>query len=126
MIGCGHLGRIHARLLENIEGAELVAVADPSVESQRLAAAETKVPAVADYRDVIGQIDAAIVATPASLHHAIGMDLLRHGVHLLIEKPLAVNVAEAEELVWAANWHGPCCRSGTSSSSIRRWPACGR
>jgi predicted dehydrogenase len=112
VIGCGHLGRIHARLLENVEGAELVAVADPSVESRRLAAAETKVPAVADYRDVIGQIDAAIVATPASLHHAIGMDLLRHGVHLLIEKPLAVNVAEAEELVWAANWHGAVLQVG--------------
>jgi predicted dehydrogenase len=112
VIGCGHLGRIHARLLENVEGAELVAVADPVAESRRLAATETKVPAVADYRDLIGQIDAAIVATPASLHHAIGMDLLRHGVHLLVEKPLALDVAEAEELVWAANWHGAVLQVG--------------
>jgi predicted dehydrogenase len=112
VIGCGHLGRIHARLLENVEGAQLIAVADPSPESRRLASAETKVPAVADYRELIGQIDAAIVATPASLHHAIGMDLMRHGVHLLIEKPLAVNTAQAEELVWAANWHGAVLQVG--------------
>jgi predicted dehydrogenase len=112
VIGCGHLGRIHARLLENVEGAELVAVADPAAESRRLAATETKVPAVADYRELIGLVDAAIVATPASLHHAIGMDLLRHGIHLLIEKPLAVNVAEAEELVWGANWYGAVLQVG--------------
>jgi predicted dehydrogenase len=112
VIGCGHLGRIHARLLANVEGAELVAVADPVAESRRHAATETGATAVADYRDLIGQIDAAIIAAPASMHHAIGMDLLRHGVHLLIEKPLAVNVGEAEELVWAANWHGAMVQVG--------------
>jgi predicted dehydrogenase len=112
VIGCGHLGRIHARLLENVEGAKLIAVADPVAESRRLAAAESKVPAVADYRDLIGQIDAAIVAAPASLHHAIGMGLLRHGVHVLMEKPLALDVAQAEELVWAANWHGAVLQVG--------------
>jgi predicted dehydrogenase len=112
VIGCGHLGRIHARLLANVEGAELVAVADPIAESRRHAATETGATAVADYRDLIGQVDAAIIAAPASFHHAIGMELLRHGVHLLIEKPLAVNVDEAEELVWAANWHGAVLQVG--------------
>ena len=112
MIGCGHLGRIHARLLSGIEGAQLVAVADPVAESRRLAAAETGAVELADYRDAIGLADAAIIAAPASLHHAIGMELLRHGIHLLMEKPMAVNVAQAEELVWAANWHGAVLQVG--------------
>jgi predicted dehydrogenase len=112
VIGCGHLGRIHARLLGGVEGAQLVAVADPVSESRRQAAAETGAAEFADYRDLIGLIDAAVVAAPASLHHAIGMDLLRHGVHLLMEKPLATSAAHAEELVWAANWHGAVLQVG--------------
>lgn len=112
VIGCGHLGRIHARLAAGQEDVELVAVTDPIAESRRLAAADTGAVQLADYRDVIGLADAAIVAAPATLHHAIGMELLRHGIHVLMEKPLAVAVAEAEELVWAANWHGAVLQVG--------------
>jgi predicted dehydrogenase len=112
VIGCGHLGRIHARLLGGVEGAQLVAVADPVADSRRQAVAETGAAEFADYRDSIGLIDAAIVAAPASLHHAIGMELLRHGIHLLMEKPLATSAAHAEELVWAANWHGAVLQVG--------------
>jgi predicted dehydrogenase len=112
VIGCGHLGRIHARLLASAEGAQLVAVADPMVDCRRQAAGETGAAQLADYRDLIGQIDAAIVAAPATLHHVIGMDLLRHGIHVLMEKPLAVTTAEAEELVWAAHWHGAVLQVG--------------
>src|SRR5205085_11005529 len=79
---------------------------------RRLAAAETGAAELADYRDAIGLIDAAIVAAPATLHHAIGMELLRHGIHVLMEKPLAVTAAQAEELVWAANWHGAVLQVG--------------
>ena len=110
-------------------------------DSRRQAAGETGAAQLADYRDLIGQIDAAIVAAPATLHHAIGMELLRHGIHVLMEKPLAVTTAEAEELVWAADWHGavlqvghieqfnPALRAGAAArakcrgSSRRRGPA---
>ena len=112
VIGCGHLGRIHAKLLGGVEGAQLVAVADPLAESRRLAAAQSGAAELADYRDLIGRVDAAIVAAPATLHHAIGMELLRHGIHVLMEKPLAVTAGEAEELVWAANWHGAVLQVG--------------
>ncbi|HEY2149134.1 MAG TPA: Gfo/Idh/MocA family oxidoreductase [Pirellulales bacterium] len=112
VIGCGHLGRIHARLLASAEGAQLIAVADPMTDCRRQAAGETGAAQLADYRDLIGQIDAAIVAAPATLHHAIGMELLRHGIHVLMEKPLAVTTAETEELVWAARWHGAVLQVG--------------
>ncbi len=106
VIGAGHLGRIHARLLAGVPNAKLVAIVDPVAESRRQVAAETGAADYADYRELAGKVDAAILAAPATLHHAIGVELLRQGIHLLIEKPLAVTLAEAEELVWAANWHG--------------------
>jgi predicted dehydrogenase len=85
--------------LRNVPGVELVAVADP-VEAQRnQVAAETGAKAFENYRELIGQIDAAVIAAPTRLHHALGMDLLNHGIHLLIEKPLASTLAEADELV---------------------------
>ena len=51
---------------------------------------------------MVGRIDAAIVATPTRFHHAVGCELLRNGIHVLMEKPLAPNVAECDELVHLA------------------------
>ncbi len=106
VVGAGHLGRIHARLAAAAPEIELVAVADP-VESARISVAqEAKTDAVADYRQLVGQIEAAIVASPTSTHHAIGMELLSAGLPLLIEKPLAPSAAEAEDLVSLARKNG--------------------
>jgi predicted dehydrogenase len=112
VIGAGHLGKIHARLLAQVEGVKLMAVADPVADSRKQIAAETGAAEVADYRELIGHIDAVILAAPASLHHAIGMELLQAGIHTLMEKPLAVTVADADELVWAADWHGAVLQVG--------------
>src|SRR5262249_32674842 len=89
VIGAGHLGRIHARIAAGLEELELVAVADPVAESRESVAAEVRTRAVADFRELIGEIDAAIVATPTSTHHALGVELLGSGLPLLVEKPLA-------------------------------------
>jgi predicted dehydrogenase len=99
VVGVGHLGRIHARILKSLSGFELVAVVDP-VESNRLAAAtEHRTLPLADHRDVIGRVDAAIVATPTRFHHAVARDLLQAGIHLFIEKPLAATADECDHLV---------------------------
>jgi predicted dehydrogenase len=112
VIGVGHLGRIHARLLQQVEGAKLVAVVDPSESNRAQASQETGAEARADARDLIGQIDAAIVATPTRYHHAVACDLLRAGVHVLVEKPLAPTVAEASEMVQLAERHGALLQVG--------------
>lgn len=112
VIGVGHLGRIHARLLKGISGAKLVAVVDPSAANREQAAVETGAEAHGDHRGLIGRIDAAIVATPTRFHHAVACDLLRAGVHLLVEKPLAPNVAEAAEMVDLAERHGAVLQVG--------------
>ncbi len=64
VIGAGHLGRIHARLAAALEGTTLVAVCDPVEAARTAVAQEAKTRPVADYRELIGQIDAAIIATP--------------------------------------------------------------
>ena len=112
VIGAGHLGRIHARLLKQVDGVELVAIADPVEAARRQSVADCGAPVVADFRELIGQIDAAVVATPTVHHHSVGIELLRSGIHLLIEKPIASTLAEANELVAAARAGGTILQVG--------------
>lgn len=106
VIGAGHLGRIHARIAAGLDEIELVAVADPVAACRDAAAAESKTKSVADYRELIGEIDAAIVATPTHTHHTVGIELLSSGIPLLIEKPLANHTAAADDLVNLARKQG--------------------
>lgn len=99
VIGAGHLGRIHARLLGSIQEVELVGVVDPLEAARERVAKELATATLPHHHDLIGRIDAAIVATPTQDHHAVGMELLRAGVHLFIEKPITPTVAQADELV---------------------------
>lgn len=102
VVGVGHLGRIHARLAAGIPDIELVAVVDPRPDQCAAVAAETGARPVAEYRDLVGEVDAAVVATPTFTHHRVAGELIRGGVHVLVEKPLAPNLAEADELVQLA------------------------
>lgn len=112
VIGAGYLGSIHARRLLALPEFALVAVADPLPEQRTALAASCHAEAVADHRVLLGKIDAAIVATPTHWHHAIALDLLRHGVHLLVEKPLAATAAQAWELVETARRAGAVLQVG--------------
>jgi len=102
VIGAGHLGRIHARLAGKHEHVELVGIVDPSDEARRSVAEFSAAPFFTDYREVLGKIDAAVVATPTCLHHRVALDLLRSGAHVLIEKPITETLAQADQLVRAA------------------------
>ncbi|HEY0682124.1 MAG TPA: Gfo/Idh/MocA family oxidoreductase [Steroidobacter sp.] len=99
VIGVGYLGRFHAQKYAQIPGSKLVAVVDANVEACAKVAAELGVRAVHDYRELFGAVDAVSVAVPTPLHHKIGCELLRQGIDVLIEKPIATTVAEARELV---------------------------
>ena len=93
VIGAGHLGRIHSKLLSSVDGAKLVAISDPIDSARTVAEKQFGVPVYADYRDLIDQIDAAIIAAPTDAHAGIATDLLKAGKHLLVEKPLATTSA---------------------------------
>jgi len=102
VIGAGHLGKIHARIMRTLPEFELVSIIEP-IEAARAAAAETFQCAVdSDHRPWVERLDAVIVATPTKLHHRIAADFLRAGKHVFVEKPLTSDVDEAAELVTAA------------------------
>ena len=123
VIGAGHLGRIHTRLIRSVEGVELVGVVDPLAEARDRIAAEFGVPTSAQHRDLLGRADAAIIAATTAQHYAIGRDLLEHGVHLLVEKPLTATVAEADELVALARSQGAVLQVGHVERFNPAWSA---
>ena len=102
VVGVGHLGRIHARLAAGIPEIELVAVVDGRPEARDAVAADTGARPLAEYRDLFGEVDAAVVATPTSTHARVAGELLRGGIHCLVEKPITPTAAEAEDLVQLA------------------------
>ena len=99
IIGAGHLGRIHTRLLKSVDEVELVGVVDPIPEARTRIAAEHGVSVFEHQEDLPADLDGAIVATTTEHHYAVGAALLRQGVHLFIEKPISATVAQADELV---------------------------
>ncbi len=102
VIGAGHLGRIHTRLALSLDLFEVVGVVDPDEAARKQVASEFGVPVFATPAAIVGDMDAAVIATPTQYHHEVGMELLQRGVHLLIEKPIAPNVMQAQQLVEAA------------------------
>jgi predicted dehydrogenase len=112
VIGVGYLGRFHAQKYAQIAGSKLVAVVDANAEACAKVAAELGTKAVHDYRELFGAVDAVSLAVPTPLHHAIGCELLRQGIDVLIEKPIAATVNEARELVQLAKTHGRVLQVG--------------
>jgi len=106
VVGCGHLGTIHARLLAGRDDAELVAVVDPSGEAARRVAESHGCAACCDPLDLVGRVDAAVVAAPTGLHAAVALPLLEAGIDLLVEKPIAATVEDARAIVTTARRHG--------------------
>ena len=99
VIGVGYMGRFHAQKFASCRGAKLVAVADSDVARARDVAREVGCAAQADYRGLLAALDAAIVAVPTELHYQVVQDCLEAGVNVLVEKPLARSVEEADALL---------------------------
>jgi predicted dehydrogenase len=102
VIGVGYLGRFHAQKYAALPQSELVAVVDASAEQRAKVAAETGCRAVADYRDILGEVEAVSIATPTPLHYPIARECLERGVHVLVEKPITTTLEEARALVETA------------------------
>jgi predicted dehydrogenase len=98
VIGVGHLGKEHARILSGMAGVELVGVADVHAAQAEAVALRCGTRAFADHRPLLSQADAAVVVVPTLYHHAVASDFLRRGIPVLVEKPLAAEAAQAEEL----------------------------
>jgi len=102
VVGVGHLGRHHARILSSLRGVELVAVVDVNRERAAEIAAANHTQALFDARDLAGRVDAVTIAVPTEQHAAIALPFLDAGVPALVEKPLARSLAEADSMIAAA------------------------
>lgn len=99
VIGVGYLGKFHAEKMQLLPNSQLVAVCDIEVERCQLIAKQHNVQAIFNYQELLGKVDAVSIAVPTSLHYPIASFFLQHGVHVLLEKPIASTVAEAESLI---------------------------
>ncbi|MBS1767978.1 MAG: Gfo/Idh/MocA family oxidoreductase [Acidobacteria bacterium] len=99
VVGVGHLGQHHARIAAASPHAELVAVVDPGEARGREIAAKHGTGWAAALAEVLPKVDAIQIAAPTGLHHALGLEALAAGKHVLMEKPLAATLAEGEALL---------------------------
>ena len=102
VIGVGHLGREHARVMSALELSQLVAVCDTNETAGRAVAEKYGVEYVRDYRELTARVDAVSIATPTVNHHETASAFLAAGVHALVEKPIARTLAEADEMIGLA------------------------
>lgn len=114
VVGVGHLGKHHARILAALPGVTLAGVVDTDIERASQVAAERETKAYADVSQVPGKIDVAVVAVPTESHARIARTLIESGVHTLVEKPITHTVAEADALIAAAKSRGVVLAVGHS------------
>ena len=105
-MGAGVFGRHHATKYIYQPGLKLHAIADVSVDARRHVTTHMQVPAVADWRELLGEVDLVSICSPASTHAEIVGAFLTAGAHVLVEKPIATDLDEAEELIALAGKRG--------------------
>ena len=106
VVGVGSLGFHHARILRDLPGAELVGIHDASADRAGSVAEQLGVRSFADMDELLRGVEAAIVAVPTTEHSAVALAALARGVHVLIEKPIAPTLAEADQILSAAATKG--------------------
>ena len=99
VIGVGHLGKQHARLYSDLEGAELAGVVDAVASRAKEVAGLYKTVAYTGYRDLFGKVEAVSLAVPTIDHARIAVDLLEHGIDVLVEKPISSTAQEGRTLI---------------------------
>jgi predicted dehydrogenase len=106
VIGAGAFGRHHASKYRGLDGVELAAIADANPEVRRASFAAHGVHAVADWHELLGRVDLVSICTPAVTHSTIVRAFLNSGAHVLVEKPIATSLEEADALIALAEETG--------------------
>ena len=112
VIGAGHMGRYHVQKYADIPGAKLVAIIDRDIERAKALAEPLGVKFAETYTPELGDIAAASVAVPTVDHLRISRPLIERGIGVLVEKPLAPTVADAQEIADLAERHGAIVQVG--------------
>jgi UDP-N-acetyl-2-amino-2-deoxyglucuronate dehydrogenase len=107
IIGCGKVGRIHARALSHLPESELISFCDSDLERARALAAEFGAPAFSSISQMVREcgVDVVSVCTPHPLHAAAVVEAVECGAHALVEKPLASNLRDCDVMIAAAERH---------------------
>jgi predicted dehydrogenase len=106
VVGVGHLGQHHARILAGFPDVELVGVADTDSDQALAVARRHGTRAYDRFEPLLDRVDAVSVVTPTSFHHRVAAEFLRRGVPVLVEKPMCLTVAEADDLIALAKAAG--------------------
>ncbi len=112
VVGAGEFGRNHVRVYREMEGVELVGVVDQDLERAAQVAREFGSAVIGSIGDLQGRADVATVAVPTFSHAVVGCRLMEMGLDVLVEKPMAASLAEADELLDAANRYGRILQVG--------------
>jgi UDP-N-acetylglucosamine 3-dehydrogenase len=101
VVGLGMMGQHHVRLFSRLD-CELVGVADADPDRAREFGEKYNIPYYTDYRKLLSRVEAVSIAVPTEKHCEITMEFLKEGVHCLVEKPIASNLDEAQEMIESA------------------------
>lgn len=112
VIGCGEMGKKHARKLSGMKDIDLIGVCDPDDIRADTLAEELGCDSYHDHWEFLGEVDAAVVATNPNAHGEVACDLLNNGVHVLVEKPIAMSDREARTLMRTAGTIGVVLQVG--------------
>src|SRR5688500_19400238 len=102
VIGVGALGKHHARILAALPDAELVGVVDINEARAREIGGVVNAPPFTNAAEIMGRVDAVTIAVPTESHLAVALPFLQRGISVLVEKPLARNATEAQQMIEAA------------------------
>jgi predicted dehydrogenase len=112
VIGIGHLGNYHLQKYQQLSDCEIVGVVDTVEERSSKAAEIFNCDAFVDHRSLIDKVDAVSIAVPTGFHHEVAKDFLSEGIDVLLEKPIAVNLEQADELISIADSRGALLQIG--------------
>ncbi|MEB3225664.1 MAG: Gfo/Idh/MocA family oxidoreductase [Synechococcus sp.] len=112
VIGVGNMGQHHTRVLSLLKDVELIGVADLNVERGLDLASKYRIRYFENYHDLLPLVDAVCIAVPTKLHYKVGLECMAAGKHVMIEKPIAASITEAEALVNAAAEHNVILQVG--------------
>jgi predicted dehydrogenase len=112
VVGVGHLGKHHARIFSELPEVELTAVVDINAARADQVAADCGTRALVDAAALLGQVDAVSIAVPTEQHLAVALPFLEAGVHVLVEKPMAHSLDEADAMIDVARRKGVVLAAG--------------
>ena len=105
VVGTGHLGSIHAKILSQMDSCRLVGVCDTDKDRLDGISRQLGVSGFGDHTELYGKIDAVIVAVPTKLHHEVALGFLKQKIHAFVEKPFTATLEQADSLIRAAKTH---------------------